>query len=107
MNTSVTQLSYLDLAISIVPVAAFLIILVRWSLNVSDALYAMARMLIQLLLVGYFLAYLFASDSAWLILLVLLIMVLASSWIALGVVKNQQTLWFLKAFCLYIKKPKS
>ena len=89
MNTTIIELSYSDLAISVIPVIAFLIILIRWSLNVSDVLYAMVRMLIQLLLVGYLLAYIFASDSAWLILLILLIMVLASSWIALGSIRRQ------------------
>ena len=99
MNTTIIELSYIDLALSAIPVVVFLIILVRWSLNISAALYAIVRMLIQLLLVGYFLAYIFVSDSAWLILAILLVMVLASSWIALGTVKSKQSLWFQKAFC--------
>ncbi len=98
MNDVIIQLSYSDLAIALIPVALVLIILARWSLNTGHALYAMARMLIQLLLIGYFLIHIFASDSAWPILLILLIMVLASSWIALGVVKDKRSVWFFKAF---------
>ncbi len=98
MNDVIIQLSYSDLAIALIPVALVLMILARWSLNAGHALYAMARMLTQLLLIGYFLIHIFASDSAWPILLILLIMVLASSWIALGVVKDKRSVWFFKAF---------
>ena len=44
-------------------------------------------MLGQLLIIGYFLTWLFASDSALIIVGVLVVMVVASSWIALRTVK--------------------
>ena len=47
-------------------------------------------MLVQLLLIGYFLSYIFASDSAWIVILILAIMVFASSWIALGTVNKKR-----------------
>jgi putative ABC transport system permease protein len=45
-------------------------------------------MLVQLLLIGYVLTYIFESDSANIVLLILVIMVVSSSWIALGTVKQ-------------------
>lgn len=44
-------------------------------------------MFVQLLLIGYGLVYIFASDSGLMIAAILLVMVLASSWIALNTVK--------------------
>jgi putative ABC transport system permease protein len=45
-------------------------------------------MLIQLLLIGYFLTYIFDSDSAGVIILILAVMVMVSSWIALGTIPD-------------------
>jgi putative ABC transport system permease protein len=67
-----------------------IIILFKWSLNGKFALYALSRMLVQLLLVGYFLNYLFAGANAWIVVLLLMLMVLFSSWIALGNIKEQR-----------------
>ncbi len=44
-------------------------------------------MLVQLLLVGYFLVYIFEADRWWVIILVLTIMLAASSWISLRTIK--------------------
>jgi putative ABC transport system permease protein len=87
MNNTIQSIPLANLLIVFLPVLVVLGILFKWSLNAGNALYAMLRMLVQLLLVGYFLAYLFGSDSAWLVVLVLAIMVFASSWIALGSIK--------------------
>jgi putative ABC transport system permease protein len=73
-----------------VPVAITLFILFRWSFAVGNALYALGRMLAQLLLIGYVLAWIFGAGNGWLILLVLAIMLLASSWIALGTVRSHR-----------------
>lgn len=89
MNHSVQTIPFLNLAIAFVPVAATMAILIKWSLNSGNALYAVLRMLIQLLLVGYFLTYIFESDSATIIVIVLAVMVFASSWIALGTVTGK------------------
>jgi len=74
------------LAIAFLPVLLVLILFVRWNLNTSQAFYALLRMLGQLLLIGYFLNFLFSSESAYTLLAVLIIMILCSSWIALGTV---------------------
>lgn len=72
-----------NLALGFIPALIMVGIMFAWSLQAGNALYAMARMLGQLLLIGYFLAYLFQSDSVWVVLAVLTVMVLVSSWIAL------------------------
>lgn len=57
-------------------------------------IYALARMLIQLLLIGYALTFIFESDTSLLTLLVLAVMLLASSWIALGAIPvAKKQLW--------------
>lgn len=98
MNASIQTIPWFNLALAFIPVLAALLILLKWSLNAGNALYAISRMLVQLLLIGYFLAYIFESDSALLILLILAIMVFASSWIALGTVKVNVRVLYLPAF---------
>ena len=74
----------------LIPVAIVLWIQFKWSLDYKEGLTAVSRMLGQLLIIGYFLGAIFNSDSAWLIVLLLGIMVLASSWIALRTVKGER-----------------
>lgn len=93
MENPVITLSLPQLALAFVPVAITLIILFRWSFGTGNALYALGRMLVQLLLIGYVLAWIFGAHEGWLILLVLAIMLIASSWIALGTVKARR--WLL------------
>ncbi len=99
MNHSVLIIPLFKLASAFVPVLVVIGILYKWSLDFSNALYAVSRMLIQLLLVGYFLTYIFESDRAWIVILVLVVMVFASSWIALRTVKDKQGKLFTKALC--------
>lgn len=84
MNSSVTTLSLLDLSLAFIPVVIVIAVLYKWSLNAGTAIYAMARMLGQLLIIGYFLTYLFAADSGLLIFAILTAMIFISSWIALS-----------------------
>jgi len=86
-----------NLAYTLIPVLIVIAIIAKWKLNTSHALYAMARMLVQLLAIGYFLNTIFASDSAPITLLILMVMLLFSSWIALDTVKPLRRQWFDKA----------
>ncbi|PIE83528.1 MAG: hypothetical protein CSA09_01360 [Candidatus Contendobacter odensis] len=94
MNDAIQTISLVSLSIAFIPVLIVITILFKWSLDVRKALYAVVRMLVQLLLIGYFLTYIFKSDSATIILVVLTIMVLASSWIALGVIEAKRLLLY-------------
>ena len=72
-----------NLAVTFIPVLLALIILIKWSLQAGNALYSIVRMLIQLILVGYVLVYIFESDDVWITLAVIAMMIIASSWIGL------------------------
>lgn len=90
MENPVITLSLLQLTFAFIPVAFTVVILAKWSMSTGNVVYALVRMLIQLSLIGYVLAWIFGASSGWLILLVLAIMVLASSWIALRTVPHQR-----------------
>lgn len=83
MEPSIPEISLLRLIVAFVPVAAAIVILVRYSLGAWNGLYATARMLIQLLVIGYVLTYIFNADQPYVVLAVLLVMMAVASWIAL------------------------
>lgn len=78
------------LALALIPVAMVLAILLRWALGPLNALYSVARMVLQLALIGFLLNAIFNSSNHWLVALVLAAMMLAASWIALGTVDRQR-----------------
>lgn len=84
MTVTLAIIELPQLALAFIPVLAVLFIQFTWSLSQKRTLHALVRMLVQLLLVGFFLGYIFESNSAWLVLILLIIMVLFSSWIALN-----------------------
>jgi len=94
---SIETIPLQNLAYILIPVLIVLVIIAKWRLNTSHSLYAMARMLIQLLAIGYFLNSIFATDSAQVTLAILSFMLIFSSWIALGTVKKYRRQWFFKA----------
>jgi len=79
-----TAINLIDLTLGLIPVALTLGIMIYWSLSVRGAIIAVCRMLIQLLLIGYALNFIFGIDSSWPVLLILCLMLLAASWISLG-----------------------
>lgn len=98
MNQTIQIISPFNLVLAFVPVLVVLGIMWRWSLQAGQALYAIVRMLIQLLLVGYILTTIFAAEQAWIVTVVMLIMVTAASWIALGTVKHLRIRLYWQAF---------
>ncbi|MED5510623.1 MAG: ABC transporter permease [Pseudomonadota bacterium] len=98
MNESIQIIPPLNLALAFIPVLLVIGIMWRWSLQAGNAAYAIVRMLIQLLLVGYILTTIFAAEQAWIVMAVMLVMVLAASWIALGTVKPRRLVLFKYAF---------
>jgi putative ABC transport system permease protein len=83
MNPAVDPIPLQRLAILFVPVLIVVVIQIRWALSARSSIYAIGRMLLQLLLIGYVLVFLFESERAILVTLVLTIMITVSSWIAL------------------------
>ena len=55
-------------------------------------------MLIQLMLIGYVLTYIFAANSPYLVVLILCVMLIAASIIALRPVQKRQNSLYLYAF---------
>jgi len=98
MNETLQVIPPLNLALAFVPVVLVIAILWHWSLQAGNAVYAILRMLIQLLLVGYILTTIFAAEQAWIVVAVMLVMVVAASWIALGTVKTSRTRLFGHGF---------
>lgn len=97
MNNTIQTIPLINLAITFIPALVVVGILVKWSLNASNALYAISRMLVQLLIIGYFLVYIFETKHSWIIIMILAIMVFASSWIALGTIKEKRRLLYKHA----------
>ncbi len=87
-----------NLAIAFIPALVAIVIMFYWSQNYLSALHGVIRMLVQLLMIGYFLSYIFESDNAWVIVLILSVMVLASSWIALRTLTGDR--WRLYKYTL-------
>ena len=80
----VATISIPHLALAFIPVAIVVVLMWRWDQGFGNALQAIARMLIQLTLIGYVLIYIFETESGVLISAVLAVMLLAASWIALN-----------------------
>ena len=87
---TVETISIWHLAIAFVPVVFVVALLHVWSKEGVQSLHGLARMLLQLLVIGYFLTYLFAAESGWIVLTVLTVMALAASWIALRTSPNNR-----------------
>ena len=99
MNNSVQIIPFANLILAFIPAVAVVGILWKWGIGYGNSLYAISRMLIQLLLIGYFLIFIFKSDSYLIVAGVLAVMLFASSWIALRTVKIPRRLLYLKSFC--------
>lgn len=98
-DNPVITLSLFQLSLAFIPVAIAVAVMVKWSMGLGNTSYALGRMLIQLLLIGYVLAWIFGADNGWLIALVLLIMLVASAWIALRTVPEHR--WQLLSASLF------
>ncbi len=99
MNNSIQIIPFANLAVAFIPALVVVGIFYKWSLGSRHALYAISRMLAQLLLIGYCLTYIFESDSVWIVAAVLTVMVFTSSWIALRTIKNQRQTFYKYALC--------
>jgi len=98
MNNSLQTIPLINLSLAFIPALITIFILFKWSLRSGNALYSVFRMLVQLLLIGYFLTYIFESDSSGIVLIILLVMIVSSSWIALGTVVERRLELYKFAF---------
>ena len=97
MSNSVQVIPFTRLILAFIPVLGVLGILYYWKLEWRTSVYAISRMLIQLLIIGYVLAYIFQAQTPWIIIAILAVMVFTSSWIALRTVPMQRSVLYKKA----------
>ena len=95
------QISFIPLAnlmLGFIPVIILIGIMYFWGLKISNSIYANFRMLIQLLLIGYVLTFIFETDEPIIIALVVLFMILMSAWIAMRPLKEKGVYPFVIIF---------
>jgi len=97
MTNQIHTISLVNLTFVFVPVLAVIWIFYKWQLEFKNLIYAVLRMLAQLLLVGYFLVFIFKSNNALVVATVLLVMLGTSSWIALRTVKRRRATLYKNA----------
>ncbi len=71
-----------ELSLIFIPTVFLLAVMFHWQLKAWVGLYANARMLLQLLLVGYFLTYVFKTTQPLIIIALVALMIGVSAWIA-------------------------
>ena len=94
----VTIIPLVNLLLGFLPVILLITVMKFWGLDALQSVYANFRMLIQLLLIGYVLTYIFETDQPIIVLLVVLFMILMSSWIALRPLQERG----IKAFMIVV-----
>lgn len=97
MNTAIQAITFQGLVLAFLPAVIVIGIMFRWSAGAQTAVYATLRMLIQLLLIGYVLVYIFEADHPGIIVAVLAIMLALASWIAIRPIRNKQPHLYLNA----------
>ena len=86
------------LALMLIPVALVLLWQWRMGVGVRGYLWALFRMVVQLLAVGYVLVYVFSARNAGPVLAVLAIMSSVAAWIALRTVPRRRRALYLRAW---------
>lgn len=97
MKNAIQEISLGQLAYAFIPVAIVVLILFRWTTGGATALYALSRMLIQLLLIGYVLVFIFETDQNVVVMGVLAMMITLASWISLRTTSERSLVQYLKA----------
>lgn len=77
-----------NLPYAFIPAFVVIILLYKWNQGFKTPLYALTRMVLQLVMIGYMLVYIFNADSSLMVLAVLTVMLLAASYISLRTVKS-------------------
>ncbi len=97
MKNPIQVIPVINLALAFIPVIAVIVIHYLWSQGYKSSIYAVSRMLVQLLMIGYFLSYIFNSNSGLVVLTVVAVMIIIASWISLRTLRNKQLLLYPKA----------
>ena len=98
MNASISAISNLSLVLAFLPALIVIGIMYYWRAGGGTGIYATLRMLVQLLLIGYVLVYIFDADHWGVIVAVLIVMLFAASWIAVRTVESPSSRTYFNAF---------
>ncbi len=90
MSSGLQMITWQGLTLAFLPAVVAIAIMMRWAAGATTAIYATVRMLLQLLLIGYVLVYIFEADKPWIIIAVLFVMLVAASWIAIRPVQRRK-----------------
>lgn len=102
MAPSITDIPLSHFFILALPILPILATLYIWQLKPAKALYAFARMLIQLTAIGFVLTFLFTNQDIYLVLLVLTVMMIAATWISLNTLDKPSWQLYRAAFAAIV-----
>ena len=83
MNSAVQAITWQGLVLAMVPTFIVLTIMWKWAAGIGTGVYATIRMLVQLLLIGYVLVFIFETGEPGVVLAILGAMLLVASWISI------------------------
>lgn len=92
------NISFFDLIWIFVPLIVVYYIYYKWSNDTISIPYALIRMVIQLIALGYFLTYIFETKNFFVLIIILSIMLIAASIISLRPVISKSESNYLKSF---------
>ena len=92
------QISFLDLVWILIPIIFVYFIYKKWNDDSTTIPYALSRMFLQLILLGYLLTYIFTTKNFFLIITILTIMLLVAGFIALRPVSNKNPKHYFISF---------
>ncbi|MFT7130901.1 MAG: putative ABC transport system permease protein [Gammaproteobacteria bacterium] len=98
MVAALNEIPLQNLALVFIPAIPVLIILYKWRMGVKKSVYALGRMLVQLLAIGYVLSYLFESQQLALVLSALVVMIVAATWISLNPLHTRTRPLYIASF---------
>lgn len=90
MNGGILEIPLQGIAYAFLPALVVLAVMWRWRVGAGTAIHAILRMLVQLLIIGYVLIYIFRSDNPGIIAGVVTIMIIVASWIAVRPLGEQK-----------------
>jgi putative ABC transport system permease protein len=97
MENPVLSISLPRLAVAFIPAFVVLAIMFRWTSGSRTAIHAMLRMLVQLVLIGYVLTFIFGTNHGVVVVGVLMVMVSAACWISLRPLRRRNARLFRNA----------
>jgi putative ABC transport system permease protein len=95
MKTTIYTIEFVDLLWILIPVGVTLYLYGRWTHDHGSMIMALGRMVLQLLVLGYVLTYIFAASTPWPILAVMAVMLAAASVIALRPLHDKPRRYYL------------